>query len=43
MLYKDPTFASGSNSTNVYNNTGNGLVTHTRQSMSTPVGHMQSR
>lgn len=38
MVYKDPTFASGSNSIYVYNNTGNGLVGHTRQSMSTPAG-----
>ncbi|MDD4734062.1 MAG: hypothetical protein PHU05_04375, partial [Bacilli bacterium] len=38
MVYKDPTFASGNNSIYVYNNTGNGLVGHTRQSMSTPAG-----
>lgn len=30
MLFRDPTFFDGSNSTNVYNNNGNGTVTVTR-------------
>nr|DAI00574.1 MAG TPA: hypothetical protein [Caudoviricetes sp.] len=30
MLYRDPTFWNGSNSINVYNNSGNGTVTATR-------------
>lgn len=30
MLYRDPTFYNGQNSTNVYNNSGNGTVTITR-------------
>ena len=38
MLYGDPTFSSSENSTYVYNNLGNGTVTKTRVSMSTPVG-----
>ena len=38
MLYKDPTFASGSNSVAVYNNNGNGVVTHQRLSGTTPEG-----
>ncbi|MCX8074406.1 MAG: hypothetical protein N2749_02325, partial [Clostridia bacterium] len=38
-LYTDPTFVSGINSTNVYNNTGNGLVTNTRVTISgSPTG-----
>ncbi len=32
MLYRDPIFASGANGVSVYNNTGNGLVTHARVS-----------
>ncbi|MEG1203834.1 MAG: hypothetical protein RSE00_01000, partial [Clostridia bacterium] len=39
MLYTDPTFASGVNSTNIYNNSGGGTVTNTRKAMSTPVGN----
>ena len=35
MLYRDPTFHKGNNSLNVYNNSGNGTVTHTRVSNST--------
>lgn len=31
MLYRDPTFWKGNNSTGVYNNSGNGMVTVTRQ------------
>ena len=38
MLYKDPTFASGLNSTAVYNNSGNGTVTVDRITMETPTG-----
>ena len=34
MLYTDPSFASGTNSIRVYNNSGNGTVTHTRKAMS---------
>lgn len=34
MLYTDPTFASGTNSTKVYNNSGNGNVTVTRTAKS---------
>ena len=34
MLYKDPTFASGVNSTRVYNNAGGGTVTNTRVAIS---------
>lgn len=34
MLYTDPLFASGTNSTKVYNNSGNGNVTVTRTSKS---------
>lgn len=30
MLFRDPTFFDGSNSTNIYNNSGNGTVTVTR-------------
>ena len=30
MLYTDPSFASGTNGTHVYNNSGNGTVTNTR-------------
>lgn len=30
MLFRDPTFFDGSNSTNIYNNNGNGTVTVTR-------------
>lgn len=30
MLYRDPTFYNGNNSTGVYNNSGNGMVTITR-------------
>lgn len=37
-LYNDPTFASGINSTYVYNNSKNGTVTNTRTAMTTPVG-----
>lgn len=36
MLYRDPTFRKGSNSCSVYNNSGNGLVTITRISMTAP-------
>lgn len=32
MLYRDPTFISGNNSIGVYNNNGNGTVTHSRTS-----------
>lgn len=32
MLYRDPTFVSGLNGISVYNNTGNGTVTHARVS-----------
>ena len=39
MLYRDPTFGSGTNSTNVYNNSGGGTVTVTRKSMTTPEGN----
>lgn len=35
MLYRDPTFYNGNNSVNVYNNSGNGTVTITRQQDST--------
>lgn len=35
MLYRDPTFINGNNSMGVYNNSGNGMVTHTRISDST--------
>lgn len=35
MLYRDPTFYNGNNSTGVYNNSGNGMVTVTRVSDST--------
>ena len=38
MLYKDPNFASGNNSIAIYNNSGNGTVTHTRTSGTTPEG-----
>lgn len=38
MMYTDPTFSGGVNSTKVYNNNGNGAVTHTRTSGSTPEG-----
>jgi prepilin-type N-terminal cleavage/methylation domain-containing protein len=39
MLYTDPTFASGTNSANLYNNTGNGAVTMTRVAISgAPLG-----
>ena len=39
MLYKDPTFKSGTNSTKVYNNKNNGTVTVTRKAMSdSPTG-----
>lgn len=31
MLYRDPTFWNGNNGTGVYNNSGNGMVTVTRQ------------
>ena len=34
MLYTDPAFASGTNSIKIYNNSGNGTVTHTRKAMS---------
>ena len=30
MLYRDPTFINGNNSMGIYNNTSNGMVTHTR-------------
>ena len=35
MLYRDPTFTKGNNSIGVYNNTSNGLVSHSRISDST--------
>ena len=35
MLYRDPTFWNGNNGINVYNNSGNGTVTITRQQDST--------
>ena len=35
MLYRDPTFINGNNSIAVYNNTGNGLVKHSRITDST--------
>jgi len=35
MLYRDPTFYNGNNGINVYNNSGNGTVTITRQQDST--------
>lgn len=35
MLYRDPAFKNGSNSINIYNNSGNGMVTHARISDST--------
>ena len=38
IMYTDPTFASGANSTNTYNNSANGTVTKERVSMTTPVG-----
>ena len=38
LLYTDPSFSSGVNSTHVYNNSANGTVTNTRVSLSTPVG-----
>lgn len=38
MIYTDPTFASGSNGTNTYNNSGNGNVIKTRMAMETPTG-----
>ena len=34
MMYTDPSFASGTNSIRVYNNSANGTVTHTRKAMS---------
>jgi hypothetical protein len=34
MMYNDPTFASGINGVNVYNNSGNGVVTVTRTAIS---------
>ena len=37
-IYNDPNFSSGVNSVKVYNNSGNGTVTHTRVAMTTPVG-----
>ena len=33
MLYQDPSFASGNNGINIYNNSANGTVTHTRKQM----------
>ena len=42
MLYTDPTFASGTNSTHTYNNKGNGKVTITRKAISdSPTGSGQ--
>jgi hypothetical protein len=39
MLNTDPTFASGSNGTSIYNNAGNGNVTHSREIIAgNPVG-----
>lgn len=38
MMYKDPNFSSGNNSIKVYNNTGNGHVTHERKTGGTPEG-----
>ena len=38
MRYRDPTFASGTNSVGVYNNSGGGTVVHARVSLTTPVG-----
>jgi len=35
MLYRDPAFKNGSNSINIYNNSGNGMVAHARISDST--------
>ncbi len=37
-LFKDPTFASGTNNFSVYNNSGNGTVTHARVAQSNPYG-----
>lgn len=34
MLYRDPEFRNGNNSTNIYNNSGNGTVTITRKTLS---------
>lgn len=36
MLYRDPTFRNGINGTGIYNNSGNGLVTVSRLSMTAP-------
>ena len=38
ILYGDPNFASGTNSINIYNNLGNGTVTHSRVALATPEG-----
>jgi prepilin-type N-terminal cleavage/methylation domain-containing protein len=38
IIFNDPSFVNGSNSLNVYNNLGNGTVTHNRISMSSPTG-----
>lgn len=36
MLYRDPTFRTGTNGVKVYNNSGNGMVVITRRSGTTP-------
>lgn len=38
ILFADSNFVSGNNSMTIYNNLGNGTVTHTRTAMTTPVG-----
>ncbi len=38
MVYKDPNFSLGNNSIVVYNNTGNGMVTHSRIPLDTGYG-----
>jgi prepilin-type N-terminal cleavage/methylation domain-containing protein len=38
MKFRDPSFASGSNSMSVYNNSGGGTVSHVRTAMTTPTG-----
>ena len=43
MFYTDPNFSIGTNNMNVYNNMGNGTVTHARIALSTPVGSYAMR